>query len=170
MGGIKNIPPVLKPLCTKVFQEIMGEMIDFSAKDIPAGYPLCFNNECAEKGRCMHYQARLLMPEGRHYGSAVFPTAWQDGACKCFREKKLVQKAWGFTKLYDNIPRWQRAEARHCVRSYFSGGNGPYYRYHHGENLLSPEQQEEIMKIIAMFGSTEGIKFDHYVTEWDFGY
>ena len=139
-------------------------------KDIPMGYPLCFNYECTQKDHCMHYQARLLMPEGRLYGSAVFPTAWQDGACKCFREKKLVQKARGFTKLYDNIPRWQRAEARHCVRSYFSGGNGPYYRYHHGENLLSPEQQEEIMKIIAMFGSTEGIKFDHYVTEWDFDY
>jgi len=25
------------------------------------------------------------------------------------------------------------------------------------------------MKIIAMFGSTEGITFDHYVTDWDFG-
>ena len=168
MGGIGNIPPVFKPLCTKAFQKMMGEMRDFSAKDIPKGYPLCFNDECAEKGRCMHYQARLLLPEGCHYGSAVFPTAWQDGACKCFREKRLVQKAWGFSKLYDNIPQWKKAEARHCVRSYFSGGNGPYYRVHHGENMISPKQQEDIMKIIAMFGSTEGITFDHYVTVWDF--
>ena len=30
MGGIENISPVLKPLCTKVFQKITGEMIDFS--------------------------------------------------------------------------------------------------------------------------------------------
>ena len=145
-------------------------MRDFSAKDIPKGYPLCFNNECAEKGRCMHYQARLLLPEGCHYGSAVFTTAWQDGTCKCFREKRLVQKAWGFSKLYDNVPQREKAEARHCVRSYFSGGNGPYYRVHHGENMISPKQQEDIMKIVAMFGSTEGIKFDHYVTAWDFEY
>ena len=139
-------------------------------KDIPMGYPLCFNNECTEKERCMHYQARLLRAEdGRLYGNAIFPTAWQDGKCKCFREKRLVRKAWGFQHLYDNVPQRDKAEARHCVRSFFSGGCGPYYRYHHGENLLSPEQQDEIMKIIAKFGSTEGIHFDHYVTGWDFG-
>ena len=139
-------------------------------KDIPMGYPLCFNNECTEKERCMHYQARLLRAEdGRPYGNAIFPTAWQDGKCKCFREKRLVRKAWGFQHLYDNVPQRDKAEARHCVRSFFSGGCGPYYRYHHGENLLSPEQQDKIMKIIAKFGSTDGIRFDHYVEEWDFG-
>ena len=138
-------------------------------KDIPLGYPLCFNDDCAKKASCMHYQARLLLPEDRHHGYAVYPTAWQDGECKYFREKRFVQKAWGFTHLYDNVPHYQRAEARRNVRFFFSGGFGPYYRYHHGENLLSPEQQEEIMKIIAQYGSTDGIRFDHYVEAWDFG-
>ena len=138
-------------------------------KDIPLRYPLCFNDECAKKACCMHYQARLLLPEDRHHGSAVYPTAWQDGECKYFRVKRFVQKAWGFTHLYDNVPHYQRAEARRNVRFFFSGGFGPYYRYHHGENLLSPEQQEEIMKIIAQYGSTDGIRFDHYVEAWDFG-
>ena len=86
-----------------------------------------------------------------------------------FREKKLVKKAWGFTKLYDNVPHWQKAEARQCVHALFGGGNGPYYRVHHGENMLSPQKQEEILKVVAMFGSIEGIGFDHYVTDWDFG-
>ena len=137
-------------------------------KDIPMGYSSCFNDECTKKECCMHYQARLLMPEDCFKGSAVFPTAWQDGACKCFREKRLVRKAWGFTHIYDNVPHYRRAEARHRVRSYFSGGCGPYYRYHHGENLLTPEQQADIMAILAKFGSTDGIRFDHYVTDWDF--
>jgi hypothetical protein len=141
---------------------------ELTYKDFPWGYPLCFNNECAEKERCMHYQAMLLSPGDCHYGPTIFPTAWQDGTCKCFREKRLVQNAWGFKKLYDNVPKWQKAEARACVRSYFSGGCGPYYRVHNGENTISPKQQEEIMKIIAQFGSTEGIKFDHYVTAWNF--
>ena len=43
------------------------------------------------------------------------------------------------------------------------------YRVHHGENMLSPQKQEEILKVVAMFGSIEGIGFDHYVTDWDFG-
>ena len=45
-----------------------------------------------------------------------------------------------------------------------------YYRVNNGENMLWPKQQEEIMKIVAEFGSTEGVKFDHYVTDWNFEY
>ena len=141
---------------------------ELTYKDIPMGYPLCFNNECTKKDCCMHYQARLLMPDDRYTGAAVFPTAWQSGECKCFREKRLVRKAWGFTHLYDNVPQRQKAEARESVHAFFGRGNGPYYRVHHGENMLMPKEQDEIMKIIAKFGSTEGIKFDHYITGWDF--
>ena len=34
--------------------------------------------------------------------------------------------------------------------------------------LLLPFVQEEILKVVAQFGSIEGIGFDHYVTDWDF--
>ena len=138
-------------------------------QDVPAKFPLCFNGDCAKKACCMHYQAGLLLPEGRQHGPAIYPTAWQDGECKCFREKRLVQKAWGFTHIYDNVPQRDRAEARRCVRLLFSGGNGPYYRIHHGESVISPEQQQDIMNVLAKFGSTEGIRFDHYIEDWDFG-
>ena len=143
---------------------------ELTYKDIPMGYPLCFNSECTKKENCMHYQAMLLRRDNRNSGNAVFPTAWQEGECKCFREKRLVKKAWGFKHLYDNVPQRDKVEARRRVRSYFSRGCGPYYRVDNGENMISPKQQEYIMKIIAQFGSTEGIKFDHYVEEWDFGY
>lgn len=117
----------------------------------------------------MHYQARLLMPENCYCGPAIYPSSWQDGDCKCFCEKRMVQKAWGFTHLYDNVPQRDKAEARRCVRLFFSGGNGPYYRVHNGENMISPEKQDAIMKILAKFGSIDGIRFDHYVEDWDFG-
>ena len=133
---------------------------ELKAEDIPWGYPLCFNNECADNDRCMHYQAWLVMPKDRNSGSAVYPTAWEDGPCRCFCEKKLVEKAWGFTKLYDNVPPRQKAEARQCVHALFGSGNGPYYRAHHGEIMLSPQKQEEILKVLAKFGSTE--LFTHY--------
>ena len=41
-------------------------------------------------------------------------------------------------------------------------------RYHHGENKLSPKQQDDIMQILAHFGTTDGIYFDHYETNWNF--
>ena len=142
---------------------------ELKAKDIPWGYAQCFNDACSLKEKCMHHLARLMKSDGRDIGQAVYPTAWQDGECRCFSEKKLVKKAWGFSKLYDKIPYRDRAEARQCVRSYFSSGNGPYYRYHHGENKLSPKQQADILAIIAKFCPIDGVKFDHYVTDWDFG-
>ena len=143
---------------------------ELKAKDIPMGYALCFNDACKRKDTCMHYLANVLTsPQERHIGQAVYPTAWQDGECHCYCEKRLVRKAWGFSHLYDNVPRHQKAEARQCVRSYFSAGMGPYYRYHHGENKLSPKQQDDIMQILSHFCSTEGIHFDHYETDWDFG-
>jgi hypothetical protein len=34
--------------------------------------------------------------------------------------------------------------------------------------MLSPQKQEEILAVLAKFSSIEGIKFDHYVMDWDF--
>ncbi len=138
-------------------------------QDVPTRYPLCFNAQCANRASCMHYQAGLLLPESCHHGPAVYPTAWKDGECRYFKEKRLVQKAWGFTHIYDNLPRKDKTAARLCIRSYFSTGCGPYYRYHHGDMLLTPKQQDDVMMIIAKYGSTDGIRFDHYVEAWDFG-
>ena len=141
---------------------------ELKTNDIPMGYELCFNSGCADKGKCMHYQAMLLTSADRYKGQAVFPTAWQSGECRCYREKKLVKKAWGFSGLYKNVERRDRAEARQCVSSYFGRGNGPYYRAHHGEILLSPKQQADILQIVSQFGPLDGIKFDGYKVDWDF--
>ena len=142
--------------------------IKLNVKDIPSGYALCFNSDCAEKDKCLHYQAKLLKAENCYKGQAVYPAAWQDGKCSCYNEKKLVQKAWGFSQLYRNIPSYMRAEARRSVSSLFGCGNGQYYRAHHGEIMISPKRQQEIMEVLAKYGSIEGIKFDHYVSVWDF--
>ena len=117
----------------------------------------------------MHYLANVMTDlHDRFTGLSVFPTAWQQDECPCYCEKKLVKKAWGFSHLYDNVSKYHKAEARKCVRSYFSAGMGPYYRVHHGENKLTPRQQDDIMQILARFGSTDGIQFDHYETDWNF--
>lgn len=137
-------------------------------KNIPWGYQVCFNENCQLRDKCLHYQAYLLQPEDTLGGSAVFPSAWKSGQCSRFREVKQVKMAWGFSHIYKNVPHYQRAEARRRVKCYFSSGNGPYYRYHHGENKLSPSQQEDILKILAKYGSTENLAFDHYVTDFDF--
>lgn len=138
------------------------------SKNIPMGFELCFNDNCQHRENCLHYQARLVQTIKRLGGPAVYPTAWESGECQLFCDNKLVQKAWGFKGIYKNVPHHQQAEARRCVKNYFSSGNGPYYRYHHGENKLSPSQQQDILNILAKFGPTDGIVFDHYETDFNF--
>ena len=138
------------------------------SKNIPYGYALCFNESCPLRDTCLHYQAYLMKSENRLGGPAIYPNAWKNGLCKRYNEAKIVRKAWGFTHIYNNVPHYLRAEARQKVSNYFSNGCGPYYRYHHGDNKLSPRQQEDIMQIVSQFGPTDGLSFDHYVTEYNF--
>ena len=137
-------------------------------KNMPYGYAVCFNETCQLKDACMHYQAYLLQPKDQLSGHAILPSAWQDGKCQRYCEVKLIKKAWGFTNIYKNVPQHLKAQARRQVQYLFSMGCGPYYRYHHGENKLSPRQQEDIMKILAKYGSTNGLKFDHYEEDFNF--
>ena len=142
---------------------------ELEIKNIPWGYELCFNDNCQQREKCLHYLARQMQTEERLSGPAVYPAAWASGACRRFCENKLVQKTWGFTGIYKNVPHYLQAEARQRVKNYFSAGNGPYYRYHHGENKLSPRQQQDIMQILSDFGPTDGLAFDHYETDFNFG-
>ena len=137
-------------------------------KNIPYGYKLCFNEACQLRDKCMHYQAYLRKPETVLAGPAIYPDAWKNGQCEHFNEVRIVTKAWGFTRIYNNVPQYLRATARRKVSNYFSRGCGPYYRYHSGENKLTPKQQAEIMAILAQYGPTDGLAYDHYETSWDF--
>ena len=141
---------------------------ELKASDIPDWYALCFNGECGKKLTCMHHQAMLQKLGERTHGHAIYPTAWQKGACPYYHEKKRVQKAWGFSQLYKNVEKHYKAEARRAVSALFGRGNGQYYRAHHGEIMLTPKQQAGIMSILAKYGRTNNIKFDHYKTVWDF--
>ena len=73
-------------------------------KNIPWEYELCFNENCPLREKCLHYQAYLLQPATKLGGPAIYPSAWKSGECSRFTEAKLIQKAWGFDHLYDNVP------------------------------------------------------------------
>ena len=137
-------------------------------EDVPWNYPLCFNDQCEKCGECMHYQVGLVAPADRQTGNAVYPSAWKDGNCRFFCEKKTVRYAWGFNSLYAHLSRGQASDIRSAIRAHLGNGMSSYYRYHHGERLLTPNQQKEILDIVARFSSKKDASFDHYVLSWDF--
>ena len=141
---------------------------DLTFFDAPKGYPVCFNEQCSQQTECMHYLIGTLVPPHKKEGQAIYPNAWKDGTCKRFHEKRIVRMAWGFNGLYTNMNKRQAAEAREQVRYYFSAGKGTYYRYHNGEKLLTPQQQQDILHLVSLCGNVNGAEFDHYVMTYDF--
>ena len=136
--------------------------------EAPWGYALCFNHDCAMRDECMHYHIGRLAPDDRTIGSAIYPSAWKNGNCRHFAKIEKVQFAWGFNGLYKNLPHKRVSEARMALRRFIGNGVSAYYRVHHGEKLLSPARQQEILDFMAQFCSTDGLRFDHYVTQYDF--
>ena len=145
----------------------MNEM-EFDYRNVPADYELCFNQQCPLHEHCMHYVVAQQVSHVRPAGPAVYPWALRDGQCEMYRECVPVRMAWGFSSLYTYLPRHLRAIARQRVQNYFSNGAGPYYRYHHGERMLNPQQQQEVIAIVMRLGSTQEPLFDHYETSFDF--
>ena len=73
--------------------------------------------------------------------------------------------AWGFTHLYDNVRVRDYRFVRQAVTRYLSS-TGTYYRYHHGERLLTPEQQRDIQHIFSSFGYDEPCSYD-FLMAWN---
>ena len=140
----------------------------FDVKKIPADYAFCFNEQCPMYERCVHYVAAQHAPANRPFGPAVYPWALRDGQCEMFRKCKPVLMAWGFEHLYDHLPSHVASAARSSVQRYFSMGVSTYYRYHHGERKLNPQQQEDVVAIVKRYGNNLEPRFDHYTLEYDF--
>ena len=133
-------------------------------KEAPAGYPLCFNHQCAHCPKCLHYQTALANPPQKKYGRVVYPFAWAEGECKSFAPAELQELAWGFNNLYEKLSVEQQHEARARLRYYFSAGMSTYYRYHHGECVLSLKRQKDVLDIMSDYGDRNQFSFDHYVS------
>lgn len=145
---------------------IMMENFDFTK--VPTGYQLCFHGACPLRDECVRYLAGQHVPATLEMGMAVYPTAYHDGQCAFFRHNRVQRMAWGFGGIYLPLKSYLRAPARTAVCELL-GSEGTYYRYHHGQRKLSPEQQEGVKRILREFGYNGEVQFEHYEDTYDFG-
>ncbi len=134
---------------------------------IPPSFTRCFDEKCPHAAACSRYLAGRFIPEGWTTGPAVYPTARQGDRCALFRPTRVIRAAYGFDKLFEEVKHKHTSLLRRRVKSYL-GGNSAYYRFHHGERMLTPEQQERIIALFRSYGYTEELRFDHYRELYDF--
>lgn len=134
---------------------------------IPPSYQLCFNDSCPKATECMRYVAGQNMTADIEWGPVIYPSALKDGKCKWFKQQRVMHGAYGFKTLFAEVKQKDYTPL-HDEMKKFLGGHGTYYLYHHGEKLLTPEQQQWIINLFKKHGYTENLCFDGYRDEYDF--
>lgn len=105
--------------------------------NIPRNWLYCFNSGCQHHEECIRFRSTVALSGSRTWGNAVYPAALHDAPT-----------------------------LRSLMKEYL-GGNTMYYRYHHGERLLSPEQQAWIKRLFARYCYSD-VDFDNSCEELDF--
>lgn len=146
------------------------EQLEFDFRNVPPSYLLCFNERCPRHGECLRYMAGQHLPDGRDFGPVIYPTVTiGDDGCRHFRTEEPKLMAWGFDTLFEEVKR-KHVKALHMSMYQYLGAKSNYYRYQHGELLLSPEQQEWILKLFRRYHYSDNLVFDHYVRVYDFSH
>lgn len=92
-----------------------------------------------------------------------YPAAGKE--CPHFRSNKKIRVAWGFKKLYDDMPARISRAIHLNLEAIFN--HSPYYRYRNQKLGLTPKQQECIRQVCRKHGWKEEIQFDRYTEEYD---
>lgn len=135
--------------------------INFSWKDVPSGWALCFNQSCPLHEHCLRFQAGVLAPSDLTVSRCVTPRALTEERCKVFTSMEPAKMARGFTTIYQKVLKRDYTSLRKFMTNLLSGKRY-YYEYKRGERLLSPEQQSDIRELFASFGYKDSVQFDSY--------
>ena len=138
-----------------------------TADQIPTSFARCFQSDCPLADTCMRFLAGQYIPDRQTKGEAIYPTARRDGDCKHYKQTRVIHAAYGFGALFAEVKKKDDTPLRDRIKAYL-GGNTTYYRYHHGERLLTPEQQEWIIRLFRRHGYTDELHFDGYRDVYDF--
>ena len=100
-------------------------------------------------------------------GPAVYPNAFQGDVCPYYKQTRVIHGAWGFRNLYKDVDPKDVQVIRPKVINYL-GGPVACYGYMHGDQLLTPEQQETIYGFFKEQGYTKELVFEGYTMIYDF--
>jgi len=146
---------------------LLPQLFDFSM--VPPRWQLCFLTNCPRHGQCLRYAVGQHVPDGMLMGPAVYPPSFRNGSCRYFKQLRMVSVAWGFDALFKEVKQADFTPLRNSIKRYL-GGHGTYYRYEHGERLLTPTQQTDILNLFKQRGYTQDMHFDHYKEVIDFSF
>lgn len=129
--------------------------------EIPYGFALCGEAECACAGTCLRHIAYLQQAETAKVMKVVNPRfCAKNDSCAYYRDAEPIVYARGFTCMQKRMLPDQYDKFLWKLIPHF--GRNPYYERRSGRRLLSPDEQELIAEVARQVGVTEEFKFDKY--------
>ena len=143
----------------------MQEKIEYSK--VPVNYLMCLNQDCPKADGCLRQRIVQSVPAEIDRWNIVSPKllAASTGDCPYYKTAEKVRYAKGFIKMLDNLPHKQMQTVIRCLMDFF--GYRMYYRARKGERLLSPGEQQNLLKIVENCGVSQPQDFDTYIEEYD---
>lgn len=156
-----------KYLCTR-FQKAKSMDKTTILSEVPQGWALCFNSQCAVSGSCLRREMarRAVMAPT---AMCVTPAALSgDGTCTQYVSSQTVDMARGFDRAYASLrSRDARYEVRRLLTAHF-GSRGSYYRAKHGQLALTPAQQQPVSQVFRQHGFAGADVFDEHFSGYLF--
>ena len=145
----------------------MDTNISLTPDQIPPSFHRCFQSDCPKADTCARFLAGQHLREEQICGPAVYPAARTGSRCQMYKQTRVIHAAYGFKTIFAEVKRKDDTPLRDRIKAYL-GGNTAYYRYHHGERLLTPEQQCWIINLFHAYGYNDNLRFDGYRDLYDF--
>lgn len=145
----------------------MEQYSDFSYEMVPPSWTFCFLDGCPKADECIRHLSGKSIPKKVTSGLSVFPTALGKNRCEYFKQIRKIRAAYGFDTIFGEVKSKDEKSIRDQIKFYL-GSHKTYYRYHSGEKLLTPEQQQWIINLFRKYGYTDNLEFDHYRYVYDF--
>ena len=144
----------------------MKKEIDYS--QIPNFFLMCLNQECPKAENCLRQLAAEVIPSEVKQLTIINPKylAAVKNDCPHYKVAEKTRYAKGFLNMLENMPHKQMQKVSISLRSHF--GRMMYFRMRNGSRLLSPDEQQDLLAIVARCGIFQPHDFDEYVErhEW----
>ena len=135
-------------------------------RGITENYTVCFLDGCPKADTCTRRVAFNRTNTIYNSAPCVLPKVMQMTECPMYVEFKIVRKAYGLSRMFDNVAKKDVVSMRNAVMNIIGSRTG-YYRVFRGEKYLTEEQQKEIMEYFQSRGYVNTSLFDGYIEEYN---
>lgn len=128
---------------------------------VPASFAYCLKEGCPQAETCLRHLALAVISAEERCVRAVIPMLLStDGYCKMYLSNCPVRMAYGWGRLYDNMPHGKAVKIKEQLLGGF--GKTEYYRRGRMEKPITPAEQDYVRRVCRSHGVESEPEYERY--------